>query len=70
MPIHAGIDDKGFYYQYGQTGKKYYVVKSIHPGGDPFMEAYLKALHQTQAIKASESRATSGQTKSPNFKYI
>ena len=25
MPIHTGHDNKGKYYQYGETGKKYHV---------------------------------------------
>jgi hypothetical protein len=45
MPIHQGIDAKGTYYQYGQTGKKYYYTT---PKGETI--ALQKAKKQTMAI--------------------
>lgn len=50
MPINNREDKKGRYYQYGESGKKYYYHTVI--GKE---RAYQKALRQAQAIKASEN---------------
>jgi hypothetical protein len=55
MPIYSRKDSKGHFYQYGDTGAKYYYTNQ-HDESD----AYEKALKQTQAIKASEWRAKHG----------
>ena len=52
MPIHAGRDEKGFYYQYGQHGKKYYIDRK-KPVIESMAEAYRKALTQSRAIEVS-----------------
>jgi len=55
MPIYKRHDAKGEYYQYGDTGAKYYFTGQKDEG-----DAYEHALKQTQAIKASEWRAKHG----------
>lgn len=49
MPIHERKDEIGKYYQYGESGKKYYFKRE---GGKA--KAYDKSLKQAQAIHASE----------------
>ena len=47
MPTHNGSDKKGKFWQWGQSGKKYYVSEFGEMG------AKAKAEAQTQAIYAS-----------------
>jgi hypothetical protein len=49
MPIFQGLDSNGYFYRYGETGKKYYFDSS-----DPVSEndAYTHAVKQAQAIHA------------------
>ena len=49
MPIHKGHDSKGYFYQYGQTGKKYY-----YSNPNQQAQAWLKARKQTIAINLSK----------------
>ena len=53
MPIHKRVDSTGHYYQYGESGKKYYFTV-----GDAAseVEALEKAKRQSAAIHASKSR--------------
>ena len=51
MPIHKGVDNIGYYFQYGTTGKRYYFNTELGR-----KRAYNKALNQTRAIKISEGR--------------
>ena len=50
MPVHQGSDSRGPYYQWGDSGKKYYYTK-----GDPSSseDAKQKANRQARAIYAS-----------------
>ena len=50
MPVHRGKDKKGPYYQWGESGKKYY-----YESGDPDSrkKAKQKAEKQGQAAHAS-----------------
>ena len=50
MPIHLDKDNEGFYYQWGESGKKYY-FKMGKEGSKT--EAYNKAKKQQKAIYAS-----------------
>lgn len=45
MPIHKGHDTTGYYYQYGQKGKKYYFNSDRTE-----KIAYAKCLKQAHAI--------------------
>jgi hypothetical protein len=53
MPIYRKQDSKGYYYQYGSNGKKYY-----YKVGNPNSRAIAKgkAVRQSVAIHASEGR--------------
>lgn len=50
MPIHRGSDAKGSYYQWGNTGKKYYYTSNNAKSRDI---AKKKAQRQATAIYAS-----------------
>lgn len=52
MPIHKGYDrnKKKFYYQFGETGKKYYFSQNEKSRDI----AYSKALRQARAIEFSK----------------
>jgi hypothetical protein len=50
MPIHQGTDSNGLFYQYGNSGKKYYFTRKSEK------KAYQKARLQTMAIKSNEAR--------------
>ena len=47
MPVHLGRDKQGDYYQWGETGKKYYIKEYGKAG------ALKKAREQEKAIRAS-----------------
>lgn len=47
MPVHSDTDDRGKYYQWGESGKKYY-VDEFGEGG-----AKRKAYEQASAIEHS-----------------
>jgi hypothetical protein len=50
MPIYNQKDSKGYYYRYGNSGKKYY----YNPLSSRSKKiAYAKSLKQTQAIHAN-----------------
>ena len=51
MPIHQDKDLKGFFYQFGLTGKKYYYIP-VNPQSK--QNAYNKALKQSRAIEYSK----------------
>lgn len=51
MPIHLRADSKGYYYQYGNHGKKYYFKSE--KGRE---SAYRKAHRQAIAIKISQKK--------------
>lgn len=51
MPIHKGKDNKGYYYMYGSTGKKYYYDPKDKKSEK---RAYDKALKQEAAIRISK----------------
>lgn len=51
MPIYLKKSNKGHYFQYGKSGKKYYFkINSIKSAN----LAYSKALRQTKAIHANK----------------
>lgn len=50
MPIHKSYDSKGYYYQWGNHGKKYYFNKDC---SSCKKRAYNKAKKQMIAIYAS-----------------
>ena len=50
MPIHSGKDRKGYFYQWGQTGKKYYYDPVSRQSATT---AYNKAKKQQTAIYSS-----------------
>lgn len=52
MPIHQGIEQDKQYFQYGQTGKKYYFTTEIGK-----QRALHKAKKQMSAINLSKHRA-------------
>lgn len=49
MPVHAGYDEGGHYYQWGDHGKKYYYQVGDKQSED---DAKLKATKQGQAAYA------------------
>ncbi len=49
MPIYTCQDETGYYFQYGNRGKKYYYVPSSKSSRDI---AYYMALRQSQAVHA------------------
>lgn len=50
MPVHRGVDSKGPYYQWGDSGKKYHYTA----GNDMSRErAKSKARDQAQAARAN-----------------
>lgn len=49
MPIHAGYDQNGWYYQWGDHGKKYYYQ---HGDDVSKYQAYQSSLKQAQAAYA------------------
>lgn len=53
MPIHLRSDLSGKFFQYGESGKKYYFKTEIGK-----KRAYTKARKQTSAIKISEQKAS------------
>jgi len=54
MPIHRGIDEKGVFYQWGNSGKKYY----YRPGDAKSRSNAIKlARRQAAAIFASGYRS-------------
>lgn len=48
MPVHKGEDEKGTFYQWGKSGKKYYYTDELSE-----KEAIEKANKQARAIYAS-----------------
>lgn len=53
MPIYRKTDQKGSFYRYGDTGKKYYYITG---NSKSRQIAYNKALKQGQAIKISQNK--------------
>jgi hypothetical protein len=53
MPVNAGRDSKGCYYQWGSSGKKYYYTCGDKPSRD---RAKRKAEEQGRAVRASGYR--------------
>jgi len=47
MPIHRNNDSNGYYFQWGNHGKKYYFNRNSN---DSIINAYNKALLQMRAI--------------------
>ena len=50
MPVHAGSDQHGVFFQWGQSGKKYYYNANNEKDK---REAFEKASRQARAIYAS-----------------
>lgn len=55
MPVHRGYDSIGYYYQWGNSGKRYYY---IHGNVKSENAARNKSNKQARAIYASGSRFT------------
>lgn len=53
MPIYRKHDSKGYYFQYGNNGSKYYY--NVH-SKDSVQKAYEKAVKQTKAVHASKNK--------------
>lgn len=51
MPIHLKHDYRGHYYQYGNTGHKYYFHNYLTQ-----KQAYLACLQQVKAIHVNRSK--------------
>lgn len=66
MPVHKGKDKKGYYYQWGESGKKYYYKK-----GNKISEGIAKsnAAEQGRAIKASQCKSKQSGKGYNNFYY-
>ena len=51
MPIKRGLENGKYYYQYGESGKKYFYITGNKTSRD---KAKLKAIKQMQAIKVNQ----------------
>ena len=53
MPVHKGKDEKGYYYQWGEHGKRYYYDTKDNESRE---KARQKSLRQARAIFAHSYR--------------
>lgn len=63
MPVQRGTDSIGYFYRWGESGKKYYYKFTTRKVTDKGIKRYTqetakeKAARQGRAIKASQARA-------------
>ncbi len=67
MPVQEGKDDQGYYFQWGDSGKKYYYKKNSKRSKEI---ARAKAARQGRAIKASQSRRQRGGFGDYYYEYL